>query len=325
METEDKKKTLAEELNERIDELVLQATEADQIFVDKIKQPGFYSDGLTVTPVQSALILKSNGHNRRVSNPQLDVMIGILSRGDWKRTHQGMAFYKDGSLMDAQHRLGASVLTDIPLSPIMVSGGYDKEDNDAIDAGTKRTAADTTALAGIHDAALKCYMVNEWLTYEHRLNYGKPIVLTNHQIKEKVKQHDTALKAAISLADRVVKSCAIAVMSRKEIAARAFEMTQGGWSPVFAHTMLTLVNQGTADYDGAPTVHLSDAYRLDREDKAKHKLTTLQRQAMWHKASDFYAHKKRVTKTAVAWKMGNPVPSMTPASDIDQTAAAAAE
>jgi hypothetical protein len=322
MESEDKKKTLGEELNERIDELLAQVTDADRAFVEKVRQPGFFSPAETVTPVQSALILKANSHNRRISNAQLDMLMGILVRGDWKRTHQGMAFYEDGDLMDAQHRLGASVLSGIPLVGLMISGGYKKDDNDAIDAGTKRTAADAASLAGLHDAALKCYVVDQWMTYEHRLNYGKPISLTNHQVKVKAIEHDKALGAAIGRADLVVKQCAIAVMSRKEIAARDFEMVQSGWSPVFAQTMLTLVNQGTADYDGAPTVYLSDAYRLDREDKAKHKLTTLQRQAMWHKAVDLYAHKKRVSKNAIAWKIGNPMPGMAPASDVDQSAAA---
>lgn len=322
MENEDKKKSISEELSERIEELVAQANEKDEAYVEKIRQKDFFSIAELVTPVQAALILKANSHNRRISNTQLDTMVGILTRGDWKRTHQGLAFYADGTLMDGQHRLGSSVITGIPLTPIMVSGGYHKDDNDAIDAGTKRTAADAAALSGLHDASLKCFIVDQWLTYTHRLDYGKSITFTNHQIKVKAIEHDVGLKAAIALADQVVKQCAIAVMSRKEIAARAFEMMQSGWSPIFAQTMLTLVNQGTADYDGAPTVYLSDAYRLDREDKAKYKLTTLQRQAMWHKAVDLYAHKKRVSKSAVLWKTGNPMPSMNPASDIDPAEAA---
>jgi hypothetical protein len=109
-------------------------------------------------------------------------------------------------------------------------------------------------------------------------------------------------------------------MSRKEVSARAFEMVQGGWSPAYVQTLLTLVNQGTADYEGAPTVYLSEAYSKDRDEKSKYKLTGLQRQAMWHKVANLYSHKAKVAKNAVAWKSGNPIPTMSPPSDIAHSA-----
>jgi len=318
----DKPKTITEQVIDKVAELVIQATEADRQFVNRIRKPDFFGPAESVTPIQAALILEANSHNRRLSNAQFDLVMGILMRGEWKRTHQGIAFYDDGSLMDGQHRLGSSVLTGIPLSPIMISGGYGKDDNDAIDAGAKRTAADAAALAGVSEAALKCFIVEQWMKYEHMIDYGKGITFTNHQVKVKAMQHDADLTSAIALADTVMKACAIAVMSRKEIAARAFEMAQGGWSPVYIQTLLTLVNQGTADYEGAPTVYLSEAYSKDRDEKSKYKLTGLQRQAMWHKVASLYSHKAKVAKNAVTWKNGNPVPTLKPPADIDPTMAA---
>jgi hypothetical protein len=318
----EKPKTISEQVVDRCAELVIQATEADRQFVNRIRKPDYFGAAETVTPIQAALILEANSHNRRLSNAQFDIVMGILMRGDWKRTHQGIAFYKDGDLMDGQHRLGASVLTGIPLAPIMISGGYDKDDNDAIDAGAKRTAADAAALSGVVDAGLKCTIVEQWMKYEHLINYGKNITFTNHQIKVKAMQHDAALGNAIALADTVMKTCAIAVMTRKEIAGRAFEMVQGGWSPAYTQTLLTLVNQGTADYEGAPTVYLSEAYSKDRDEKSRYKLTGLQRQAMWHKVANLYSHKAKVAKNAVTWKNGNPIPTLKPPADIDPTMAA---
>jgi hypothetical protein len=318
----DKPKSITEQVVDRIAVLVTQATEVDRQFVNRIRKPEFFGSAETVTPIQAALILEANSHNRRLSNAQFDLVMGILMRGEWKRTHQGIAFYADGDLMDGQHRLGSCVITGIPLSPIMISGGYSKEDNDAIDAGAKRTAADAAALAGVSEAALKCAIVEQWMKYEHLVNYGKGISFTNHQVKVKAMQHDAGLTSAIALADTVLKACAIAVMSKREIAGRAFEMAQGGWSPVYVQTLLTLVNQGTADYEGAPTVYLSEAYSKDRDEKSKYKLTGLQRQAMWHKVANLYSHKAKVAKNAVVWKAGNPVPALTPPADIDPTMAA---
>ena len=128
----------------------------------------------------------------------------------------------------------ACILTGIPLDPIMVSGGYAKDDNDAIDAGVKRTAGDAAALAGVKEAAVKCGIVEGWMKYRHQLEYGNKMTFTNHQIKVKAVEFDKELTAALSMADVIVKGCAIAVMTRKEIAARIFDMVNAGWSQTYA-------------------------------------------------------------------------------------------
>ena len=321
VDTIEEKKTITDQVIEKVAELVAGATDEDKAFVERLKTSGPVGTVETLEPVHCALILDGNSHNRRYSNAQFDTLMGILIRNEWKRTHQGMAFYDDGSLMDAQHRCGASVLTGIPLSPIMVSGGYAKDDNDAIDSGAKRTAADAAALAGVDNAQMKCAIVEAWMKYDHILRYGKTISFTNHQVKVKAVEYDVALNKAISLAEAIVKAHGLCPMTKKEIASRAFEMERGGWSPIFIQTLLSLVNSGTADYEGAPTVYLSEAFSKDRDEKSKYKLTGLQRQAMWHKVAGLYSHKAKVAKNAVAWKMGNPVPSLTPPSDITQMAA----
>jgi len=320
MSEDDKAKTISEQVIEKTADLVARATDADRAFVERLKKSGPTGTVETLTPVHCALILADNSHNRRFSNSQFDMLMGILVRGEWKRTHQGMAFYDTGKLMDAQHRCGASVMTGIALSPIMVSGGYAENDNDAIDSGAKRTAADAAKLAGVENAQMKCAIVEAWMKYEHFVRYGKSITFTNHQVKVKAVEHSKALDNAVATADDVLKSCGVAPMTKKEIASRAFEMECGGWSPIFIKTLLTLVNSGTADYEGAPTVYLSEAYDKDRSEKSRFKLTGLQRQAMWHKVAGLYFNKQKVAKNAVVWKLGNPIPPMTPPHEHQQAA-----
>jgi hypothetical protein len=320
MTSEEKSKSTADQVVDKATELAAKATEADRQFVERLKKSGQPGTVEVLQPVHCALILEANNHNRAFKNASIDTLMGILHRNEWRLTHQGMAFYKDGSLMDAQHRAGASVLTDLPLNPIIVSGGYDKEDNDAIDAGIKRTAADAAALAGLADAKLKCAVVEAWMKYDHYSHTGEAITFTNHQIKVKAIELDKELQKAIAVADAVFKVCSIGPMIKKEVAARAFEMDRGGWSPAYIQTLLMLVNQGTADYEGAPTIYLSEAYSKDRDEKAKYKLTGLQRQAMWHKVAGLYANKSKVAKSAVQWKSGQPIPSLSPPAAGQQAA-----
>jgi hypothetical protein len=319
MGPEDEKKSIVQQAMDQVEILAAAATDADYAEVERISKPGFVGI-VKITPGVAALLIRYNTHNRKLSNVSIDTIMGILVRKEWRRTHQGLAFYADGSIMDGQHRLLACVLSGIDLDPIMVSGGYSKDDNDAIDSGSKRTAADAAKLAGVTDADLKCYVVEQFAKYQHLVTYGKPITFTNHQTKMNALQHDNALAAAIAMADATLKKCAIAVMSRKEIACRAFEMVQAGWSPAYTATLLELVNSGTADYDGAPTVALSEAYAKDRDEKSRFKLTNTQRQAMWHKVAGLYSHKTRVAKSAIAWKVGTPFPPMSPPDDIAQAA-----
>lgn len=311
----DKKKSFEDQWKAKVAELVKEATDSDFEWVERVTASGYFEAKGRVTPVRAALLLDRNTHNRRISEAQVGTLSGILMRHEWKATHQGMAFYADGTLMDAQHRLIACVMSGIDLDPIMISTGYDKDDNDAIDAGVRRTAADAAGLAGVGEAAIKCQITDGWLKYKHQLEYGTKINLTNHQVKVKAVEFNKQLSSALAMADAVLKNCSIAPMSKKEIAARAFESVSAGWSPTYVTVLLTLICQGTADYDGAPTVFLSEAYQKDKDEKSKFKLTALERQAMFFKVAGLYAQKKRVAKSAIHWKSGTPLPPMAPPSD----------
>ena len=50
--------------------------------------------------------------NRKVSAKTIARFSGAMLRGEWKLTHQGIAFLEDGSLDDGQHRLKAIIEAD---------------------------------------------------------------------------------------------------------------------------------------------------------------------------------------------------------------------
>lgn len=104
----------------------------------------------TVTPELAAEWLKSNTANRAVIIKQVEALAEAIKRGEWRVTHQGIAFAVDGSLLDGQHRLHAVVKAGVAVQ-MRVTRGLPLDTRDAIDTGTTRRAADVLAIAdGIH-------------------------------------------------------------------------------------------------------------------------------------------------------------------------------
>lgn len=96
-----------------------------------------------VTPAMAREWLKRNTDNRPLRPGVVDGFMSAYTRGEWKVTHQGIAFSKEGRLLDGQHRLTfVSELPDGSVVPINVSSDLDEDAFDAIDQGFKRTTSD---------------------------------------------------------------------------------------------------------------------------------------------------------------------------------------
>ena len=302
-----------DEAEAKFPSLVASATDSDKSAVAKMVADGFFEPAATVTPVQAALILTGhNQHNREVKAAPVNMLAGVLMRGDWRPVHQGIAFYNDGNLMDGQHRLYACVLTDIDLNPVLLSSGYEKEDNDAIDAGTKRTAADAAALEGVQDARIKDSIVKTWMGYKHLSDFGTKATFTAHQVKIEMLANDPMLNVALDVSVEVLENCAVAMMGKAEIASRSFEMLKGGWDVTFIKGLLYAVNQGVAEYEGSPTTYLADAYQKDKSEKSKFNLSALQKAAMWHKTAELVMSRTPCARSAINWKAGHSLPLTSP-------------
>lgn len=99
----------------------------------------------TITPALASEWLEKNTENRRKRGTYITAMAAAMRRGEWKPTHQGIAFSKDGTLLDGQHRLEAIVKAKINLEMLVVVG-LEPSSFSVIDVGSKRTMADTTNL-----------------------------------------------------------------------------------------------------------------------------------------------------------------------------------
>lgn len=94
-----------------------------------------------ITPTLAKTMLERNTENRPVRRGHVKSIADAITRGEWKVTHQGIAFAKDGRLLDGQHRLAAIAEANIAVM-MMVSWDVDEEAFFALDQGLKRAASD---------------------------------------------------------------------------------------------------------------------------------------------------------------------------------------
>lgn len=102
---------------------------------------------VSVSPEWAEQVLeKQNTGNRQMRRWWSEAMAASMRRGEWITTHQGIAFTKDGRLLDGQHRLQAVVLSGITVSMVVFKNVPD-EAFSALDIGVKRSIADSTGLS----------------------------------------------------------------------------------------------------------------------------------------------------------------------------------
>lgn len=116
--------------------------------VDKLR--GFdWKTRRTVTmtldmPLIRAFLLR-NINNRPLSKRNYEQYRDIILRDEWQVTNDGVAFLKDGSLADGQHRLVGGLVANKPIT-IEVTFGLTEAERDAKDLGRKRTVSDIAAI-----------------------------------------------------------------------------------------------------------------------------------------------------------------------------------
>jgi hypothetical protein len=109
-----------------------------------------FSERVTVTPCLAELMLRRNVRNRPMVEGNVDKFVKLIERGEFRVTHQGVAFDWNGDLLDGQHRLAAVIETAKSVE-IIVGFGYDPKVFDALDGGRKRTVGDVLSLKGEGD------------------------------------------------------------------------------------------------------------------------------------------------------------------------------
>jgi len=100
-----------------------------------------------ITPAIAASYLQKNTNNRPLNARRVAEITKEITSGRWQLTHQGIAFARDGRLIDGQHRLTAIVAAGVTVD-VMVARDCDEDTFHVIDVGGKRTAADVLSIVG---------------------------------------------------------------------------------------------------------------------------------------------------------------------------------
>lgn len=110
---------------------------------------GIDTESVFVTPEQAAEWLAESNHgNRQLRSRNVSYLRREIEDGRWEHTHQGIAFYEDGTLADGQHRLTAIVEAGVGVM-MNVTRGLSRSANSKIDDGLNRTKLDTLHFGGV--------------------------------------------------------------------------------------------------------------------------------------------------------------------------------
>lgn len=93
-------------------------------------------------------IKKYNTRNRHVRDAAVQSYANDMRSGKWAFTHQGIAFYSDGSLADGQHRLLAVVRANTPVK-FLVTSGLPLEAGANVDQHARRQLHDALQIGGL--------------------------------------------------------------------------------------------------------------------------------------------------------------------------------
>jgi hypothetical protein len=144
-----------------------------------------------ITPDFAEYVLETkNSKNRSMKPANLRRLVTAIDNGEWIITNQGIAFDKEGNLLDGQHRLLAIVKTGKTL-PIMVARNMDPKIFNCVDTGTARTAADGLYIQGCSASKHLAAGIKVYLLYKRfpRGSWTFAAVPTHSEILQEYKDN----------------------------------------------------------------------------------------------------------------------------------------
>lgn len=123
-----------------------------------------HSKVITLDPGLAKQCLGANCANRPLMGSRVSYYAGIIDQGDWKLSHQGLAFDKQGYLIDGQHRCAAVLASGKPVQ-ILATCGLDRDVFDVVDTGKARTGGDVLSVAGAKNASVASSAIRHYLYY----------------------------------------------------------------------------------------------------------------------------------------------------------------
>lgn len=244
----------------------------------------------TIPAAVAAVLFRD--HNKRNRDLTLSKVIGYrdaMQRGEWKRHHQGLAFYDDGTLADGQHRIAATALSGMANIEFMVSADFPKDAIDTIDRVKTRTAGEALLMMGVMDGKAKAALGRTAMEYVFEEQNSKRPTFTDIQVERWVMEKDSLLAKALIIGRKSTENVSDPCLTQMEAATDAALMLLGGWGEQQTVSYIASIQQGVATYPESPTVILSklflrakiNARRTDRLTKKTKIALALKGAALW--------------------------------------------
>jgi hypothetical protein len=100
-----------------------------------------------ITPHVAKEMLERMETNRPLSDATVSRYARDMAQGRWNNNGQGIVLSEDGTLLDGQHRLRAVLVSQTPISMLVVRGA-DKKTFITMDSGKPRVLSDVLAIQG---------------------------------------------------------------------------------------------------------------------------------------------------------------------------------
>jgi hypothetical protein len=152
-----------------------------------------------ITPPMAERYLQEKAANRPLSGTRVEQYASSMRNGEWRLTHQGIAFDEQGRLCDGQHRLAAIVRSGVAVR-MYVFREMDHDDLLVIDIGRIRSASDAFTFVGVDADKAKvaaARMLYASYHYERNSNVWGFVQTLSH---ERLLQFFMAMEDAISFA-----------------------------------------------------------------------------------------------------------------------------
>lgn len=154
---------------------------------------------MTVTSKIAKEWLERNAVNNRKINPnRVRMYAEDMRSGNWKLTHQGIAFDADGQLIDGQHRLAAVVKSGVPVRMLIMKYRYRVQEGALLelDMGAVRTTRNIFQMSGNTDRVYLEGLPIVKAFIQHKL--GHPEVKSAELLKGYIDRHRPELEKIVS-------------------------------------------------------------------------------------------------------------------------------
>lgn len=240
--------------------------------------------------------------NRSLSAAVAGKYANAMRRGEWKSTHQGLAFDTEGWLVDGQHRLQAIANAGVTIQ-FWVFPDLPRDTFDALDVGRRRLASHLLRVpnATVLSSAVRFIAVAEGIKEPRGANQAFA-ELTNVETLDLVRKGGVKLEQAARIAWRIragarITPSAVAAVMYQALHTEAEVMVED-----FTEALVTGANLERDD----PRLRLRNAFAISSQQRAASLRTPSHPYALTAKAWNNYVQRKPLS--ALVWRADEEVP-----------------